>query len=213
MTDPHTRQAIARLRALERRNTPNMREIRRWLSKALADEPPRVVRKVAQNLIDGGYRWFGYEVVNNHSKTLRSLKLKDVEGFGAGIASWSDVDTFAGYIAGPAWTNGQISDAAVRRWTRSQDRWWRRTSLVATTTWNLKSKGGVGDAKRTLDIAGRLVADHDDMVVKALSWALRTLVAWDAEAVRGFLHQHTDDLAARVKREVRNKLETGLKNR
>ena len=60
-------------------------------------------------------------------------------------------------------------------------------------------------------IAGRLVADHDDMVVKALSWALRTLVAWDA--VRRFLREHTDQLAARVKREVTNKLETGLKNR
>jgi 3-methyladenine DNA glycosylase AlkD len=49
------------------------------------------------------------------------------------------------------------------------------------------------------------------MIVKALSWALRVLVAHDAKAVRGFLAQHDPVLAARVKREVNNKLRTGLK--
>jgi 3-methyladenine DNA glycosylase AlkD len=41
--------------------------------------------------------------------------------------------------------------------------------------------------ERTLDICRRLAADGDDMVVKALSWALRELVVWDPEAVRRFL--------------------------
>ena len=47
------------------------------------------------------------------------------------------------------------------------------------------------------------------MVVKALSWALRELVAHDAEAVRAFLQEHEAVLAARVKYEVRKKLTTG----
>ena len=50
------------------------------------------------------------------------------------------------------------------------------------------------------------------MVIKALSWALRALVVHDAGAVRQFLADHEDRLAARVKREVRHKLTTGLKN-
>ena len=57
-----------------------------------------------------------------------------------------------------------------------------------------------------------LAADHDDMVVKGLSWALRELVPMDREAVVAFLEDYDGVLAARVKREVRNKLETGLKN-
>jgi 3-methyladenine DNA glycosylase AlkD len=57
-----------------------------------------------------------------------------------------------------------------------------------------------------------LVADHEDMVVKALSWALRELVVHDPQAVGAFLEEHEGVLAARVKREVRNKLMTGLKN-
>ena len=56
-----------------------------------------------------------------------------------------------------------------------------------------------------------LVNDKDDMVVKAMSWALRELVVHDAGAVTEFLSEHEAELAARVKREVRNKLRTGLK--
>jgi 3-methyladenine DNA glycosylase AlkD len=77
---------------------------------------------------------------------------------------------------------------------------------------NLRSRGGTGDTNRTLDICRRLVADRDDMVVKALSWALRQLVVWDPDAVRSFLEADDGVLAPRVRREVRNKLETGRKN-
>ena len=50
------------------------------------------------------------------------------------------------------------------------------------------------------------------MVTKALSWALRELSKRDPAAVRGFLAARSGALAALVLREVRNKLETGLKN-
>ena len=54
--------------------------------------------------------------------------------------------------------------------------------------------------------------DHDDMIVKALSWALRSLIVWDRNGVARFLHEHDARLASRVKREVRHKLVTGRKN-
>ncbi len=44
-----------------------------------------------------------------------------------------------------------------------------------------------------------------------MSWALRELVVHDAEAVRAFLAEYDAILAARVKREVQHKLQTGLK--
>ena len=50
------------------------------------------------------------------------------------------------------------------------------------------------------------------MVVKALSWALRELGKKHPEKARKFLADHRRDLAARVIREVENKLTTGLKN-
>jgi 3-methyladenine DNA glycosylase AlkD len=105
-----------------------------------------------------------------------------------------------------------LSDATVEKWSRSRDRWQRRLALVCTVPLNSKSRGGIGDTKRTLRICEALMDDRDDMVVKALSWALRELGKRDHEAVRRFLAQHTGRLAARVRREVMNKLTTGRKN-
>jgi hypothetical protein len=50
------------------------------------------------------------------------------------------------------------------------------------------------------------------MVVKAESWALRALAPWDPAAVVAFLDRHDVRLAARIKREVGNKLRTGRKS-
>jgi 3-methyladenine DNA glycosylase AlkD len=75
----------------------------------------------------------------------------------------------------------------------------------------MPADGGHGDPVRTLAICRRLVHDRDDMVEKALSWSLRALAARDRTAVEQFLAAENAALAARVKREVRNKLATGLK--
>jgi 3-methyladenine DNA glycosylase AlkD len=83
---------------------------------------------------------------------------------------------------------------------------------VSTVAFNVRSQGGKGDTGRTLVICKLLVGDHEDMVVKALSWALRQLVYFDPTAVEMFLQEHEHLLAGRVKREVGNKLRTGLKN-
>ena len=83
---------------------------------------------------------------------------------------------------------------------------------MSTVAFNVRSQGGQGDARRTLLICRLLAEDHEDMVVKALSWALRELVYFDRQAVEEFLREYDGVLAGRVKREVGNKLSTGLKN-
>jgi 3-methyladenine DNA glycosylase AlkD len=105
-----------------------------------------------------------------------------------------------------------VPDSLIKRWARSRDRWWRRAAVVSTVPLNNTTRGGAGDTRRTLLICNLVVCDRDEMVVKALSWALRELAKKDAKAVRAFLHTHKDLLAMRVQREVNNKLSTGLKN-
>ena len=119
--------------------------------------------------------------------------------------NWASVDAYCTLVAGPAWLAGQLGDEVI-------DRWWRRATLVSTTALNKKRAGSTGDAPRTLALCERLAADRDDMVVKAVSWALRALSVRDPDTVRAFLDAHEDVLAARVRREVRHKLETGLKS-
>ncbi len=115
-------------------------------------------------------------------------------------------------LSGPAWRDGLIDTGTVHARAASPDRWWRRAALVSTVALNVRSHGGGGDAARTLAVCEMLVDDRDDMVVKALSWALRELVVHEGERVDAFPRRHERTLAARVLREVRNKLETGRKH-
>jgi 3-methyladenine DNA glycosylase AlkD len=147
-----------------------------------------------------------------HKGAFALLDEAGVEAFGQGIESWGSVDGYARLVAGPAWLRGQIPDATIRRRARAEDHWWRRAALVSTVAQNVRSHGGYGDVSRTLEVCRVLLDDREDMVVKAMSWALRELVIHDPDAVWAFLREPDDALAARVKREVRNKLTTGSRN-
>jgi 3-methyladenine DNA glycosylase AlkD len=199
------------IRALPGQGVQPVRAVRRAWSRRLRPAPAEVVVAVAMALVDR-QRWVAYELLAYHSAGLDQVGVEEVKRLGEGMADWGSVDAFGCLVSGPAWRRGRIPDAAVQRWAASSDRWWRRAALVTTVPLNLRSRGGTGDAGRTLDICRRLAADGDDMVVKALSWALRELVVWDPEAVRRFLDDHHEVLAARVRREVRSKLETGRKH-
>jgi 3-methyladenine DNA glycosylase AlkD len=156
-------------------------------------------------------RWIGYELIRFHAAAFRSLGAERLERLGQGIDSWQSVDTFARVLSGPAWLRGQIPDDLILAWARSTDLWWRRAALVSTVALNAKVDKGLGDVPRTLRVCRMLVDDSEDMVVKAMSWALRELVPHDPVALRAFLREHDQALAARIKREVENKLRTGLK--
>lgn len=202
------------IRALDRPNTAAARDVRRSFSRRLRAAPADLVLDTAVKLVAGGgdlERFVAYELVSSHTLARRALTSRWLRRLGRNVASWSAVDCFACYLAGSAWRDGQIPATLIRQWAHSPNRWWRRVALVSTVPLNNKARGGVGDARRTLAICALLVADRDDMVVKALSWALRELAKRDPIAVRAFLTRHEGDLAPRVRREVLNKLTTGLK--
>ena len=195
------------LRAMRKWSTVNIRKIMRRHARMLEQASPEFILDIAGEVI-----WGRFVLIMEHKATARSIGEAELEDFGRGMNSWGAVDTFAGHLAGPVWLNQQVPDELFHRWAHSADRWWRRAALASTVALNTRSQGGNGDVPRTLQVCRYLVSDHDDMVYKALSWALRALVVHDPDAVRRFLAEHDDVLAARVKREVNNKLSTGLKN-
>lgn len=196
------------------RNTAMLRSLRREYSQHVAALPPGEVVKIAATLIARGRvpRFIGDELIASRPDALATLDRTQVEDLGSGISSWDQVDCFACYLSGPAWREGHIEDEAIDQWARSKDRWWRRAALVSTVPLNVKARGGRGDARRTLQICTVLIEDRDEIIVKAMSWALRALVARDFDAVRRFLNENEARLPASVRREVQNKLATGRKN-
>ena len=212
------RETVAEITGPRRIGVPGARAVRKRLSATVKAAEAGDVLAIGLALSDtpsmkpARARWVGWELINKHAGAVQALDLPKVEALGAGNSTWDEVDGFGIYILGAAWLRGRIKDADVKRWARAEDLWRRRAALVATVVLNTKAHGGAGDTKRTLAIANLLIDDREDMVVKAMSWALRCLVNWDRDAVERFLTEHDARLAARVKRETRTKLRTGKKN-
>ncbi|HJR59472.1 MAG TPA: DNA alkylation repair protein [Vicinamibacterales bacterium] len=207
--------AIGRdLKRLPVMTTPSVRSVLRRYTKGLAHDPPETVVAVAKGLLGGGAwpeRVIAFELVASRPDARRQLRAADYDGWAEGLADWGSIDLYAVTIAGLAWREGHVSDTQVMKWSRSTDRWRRRLALVATVPLNSRARGGSGDTHRTLNICRMLADDRDDMVVKALSWALRELSKRDPGSVARFVREEDGRLAARVRREVTSKLATGLK--
>jgi len=208
-------EIAAAIATLPKRDVPAARLVRRRFSHQLRGADPGLVLAAAEELAGSDsdlVRLVGYELVAAHPQARERLTAARLKRLAGKLDSWGSVDCFACFLSGPAWRGNQISAGVIRSWARSRDRWWRRAALVSTVPLNNRTRGGEGDPRRTLMICTLLVHDRDDMVEKALSWALRELAKRDAAAVRKFLVQHRWELSARVRREVDNKLRTGLKH-
>jgi 3-methyladenine DNA glycosylase AlkD len=200
--------------SLTTHNTAPERAICRKYAVLMRQAPAEYVLEFARQLLFSyNHRWQAYELIESHKAAFHCLNKELLEEFGRGINSWWTTDSFARTLSGPAWREGLVNDELFARWAGSPDLWWRRAALVSTVAFNVRSHGGKGDTERTLAICRKLVSDHEDMVVKGLSWALRELVYFDRAAVEVFLRDYDVVLAGRVKREVGSKLRTGLKNK
>lgn len=214
LTGQEISQLIAKeITSLPLANTAAVRAVRKSWSASLKSLPPESVLEIAASLVNEFDQWWvAYEIVRFHPATFQNLDEAKVEQLGSGIEGWKEVDSFARTVSGPAWLRGFVDDELIEKWALDSDVWRRRAALVSTVALNMQSQGGRGDVPRTLAICEILVDDHEDTIEKALSWALRELIPHDPKAVDAFLAQHDEQLGARVKRETRNKLETGLKN-
>jgi 3-methyladenine DNA glycosylase AlkD len=192
----------------------SVRNVRRKYSRTLKQENPERLLAVVTALVRSGAwddRLVGFELLLSHSGAFRELNDELVEQLADGLADWGSVDLFGVTISGPAWREGLVFDTRISAWARSSDRWRRRLALVSTVPLNSKARGGSGDARRTLLVCRQLKADRDDMVVKGVSWALRELAKRHPTAVTQFMRDEGAELAPRIRREVTNKLTTGLK--
>ena len=153
-----------------------------------------------------------YELLWKNKKALKALRAKQIVKLAGTQDNWASADSYSTMIAGWHWREGSLPDSQIYNWLNSDDRWMRRIAVVCTVPLNIKSRGGTGDTKRTLMICEKVIDDRDNMVVKALSWALRELSKSDKQAVVHFMKTYWDRLHGRVRREVTTKLETGRKN-
>ena len=153
-----------------------------------------------------------YELIGKTKKLWPYITMQDILNMKRNLDNWASVDGFAVYVTGVQWRLGTVTDKWIHDLLLSDSHWDRRLAVVSTVALNLKSRGGTGATPRTIAVCMQVVDERQDMVVKALSWALRELSKRDRKVVAEFLEEYNDRLANRVKKEVGHKLEFGTKN-
>ena len=153
-----------------------------------------------------------YELIGRTKKLLNALSYQDLMDLWRNLDNWASVDHYTVGIYGILWGKGVVEDHHIAKLLESDNFWDRRVAVVATVALNLKSRGGMGDTPRTLAVCEKVVDDREDLIRKALSWALRELSKRDPQAVRDFMDRYKNRLAGLVIREVNHKLDFGTKN-
>lgn len=151
------------------------------------------------------------EYFSKDKKIWEIITAKDIVELNTNMDNWVSVDSYSVYLCGKAWRLGILNDKFIKDFLNSSDFWQRRIAVVSTVALNLKSQGGTGDIKRTLDICKFVVEDYQMMIVKALSWALRELAKRYKEPVIEFIDKYEEILHKKVLAEVRNKVYFGRK--
>lgn len=157
-------------------------------------------------------QFMAYEILGRNRKLLDTLTYADLNDLWKNLDNWASVDHFTVGIYGVLWRKGVVKDQHIHRLLESDNFWDRRVAVVSTVALNLKSRGGTGDTARTIAVCERVVDERQDMIQKALSWALRELSKSDRESVMEFMNRYENRLSGRVIREVSHKLDFGTKN-
>jgi len=177
--------------------TPEMRQLLKKWWVELESWPPEKLFSLAKELINTRIECtqVAFELLWKDKKALSQLTLIDLEFLGQNMDNWATTDTFFVNLSGWMWRNNQISDTDILKRLKRNNDWWRWAAIVSTVGMNLKKRGGTGDTSRTLMICEKVVNDREDMIVKALSWALRELSKHDKSAVEKFMKKYDEILA------------------
>ena len=190
--------------------TPALRTLRREYTRRIRDAEPRSVIRLALDLQKAGvvHRFFSDELIANHKGAMEALTRADVEKLGKGMDSWTRWTA-----SGRLWRGRRGDGPDRRRCDREvvavEGLVVAEGGVVCTTKLNVK--GTKGDAKRTLVVCEMLIDDREDMVVKAMSWALRALAQRDPKSTERLWNDIVRGGGA-GSAEVGNKLRTGLKS-
>ncbi len=196
-------------------NSADLRQVSKGLKEITSEWPWKEKIALLKELVETQVfecQQLAYVFISTNKKIWNFLTRADIIDLGQNMDNWATVDGYCMYVIGHAWRKGMFDDEYFKNLLKSQDVWQRRIPVVATIPLNSKAQGGSGDAKRTLDICRLVVEDYDDMIVKALSWALRELAKRDKEEVQNFIDRYDEVLHQKVLREVTNKLVFGKKN-
>jgi 3-methyladenine DNA glycosylase AlkD len=97
--------------------------------------------------------------------------------------NWATTDTICGMLIGPLLVQHPNLAFHMRAWSKDRNMWVRRASIVGL----LPLVRARGDIDHVYEIANRLHADPNDLIHKAVGWALREAGKIDSKRLERYL--------------------------
>jgi 3-methyladenine DNA glycosylase AlkD len=127
----------------------------------------------------------GIEVVARHRRSFTPRLLPAWKRWLSAnhSANWATTDAICGALIGPLLSRYPTLVPQMRAWSKHRNMWVRRASMVGLI--RLAHYGESLDL--VYDIAGRLHADREDLIRKAVGWALREAGTTDMARLERYL--------------------------
>ena len=150
-------------------------------------------------------------LLEHYKHLVPDLARADFERWRQTLDNWETTDSLGWVMA--LWLLGNPDTRLdyLGQLIADENVWSRRLALVATTPIN-RGHTGFTIPGLTLELVDRVKEERHPMITKAVSWALREMTKSHPNRVAAYLEENREVLAARVVREVNNKLRTGLKS-
>lgn len=124
------------------------------------------------------------------------------------VNNWDLVDLSAHRILGQAILEKILSEKILDKLAGSRNMWERRVAIIATM-----STIGAGQYDATLRIAKKLLGDKEDLMHKAVGWALREIWKRDPKHCEQFLLTHYSRLPRTTLRYAIERMEEGKRKK
>jgi 3-methyladenine DNA glycosylase AlkD len=142
---------------------------------------------------------FGICLLARFSRSFDHLPWSAIRGWMQAIDNWEVCDQLAMQIAGPCVANNLALVDELLALSTHEDVWFRRCAVASTVALNQK---GRSHAEETFRVLRPVIADREDMVRKAVAWAVREVCKNDERAALRFLTEQAGKMPPSLLREA-----------
>lgn len=152
----------------------------------------------------------GLEIINKRSALLDRTILANIKKWIPSMSDWAVADGIAITLTSRLLKEGLIEMKDIDFLKKHSNVFGRRIYIVSMV---LPLRSIDCDIRSFLSETENFIPERDKYIYKAISWVLREGTRHFQKEISAFVEKHSWDLHSSVVREVRNKLETGKKNR
>ena len=146
------------------------------------------------------YQYAALDYLSKHVSRLEPARISDVERWIVRRSWWDTVDVLCRHGAGALVRADPSLRRVMDRWLASPNMWLIRSAILHQERW-----GADADIAWVFAACAQHTGHPDFFVRKAIGWVLRTYAhrgALEADEVRTFIGEHSDELSGLSKREA-----------